>query len=171
MATFLFPIIALAGTGLLVGIFERHHGPALWVLCPIFLVASWYCARRWFSVASLASYFTAVHLALVALVSFWTYDGRHDEYPLIAMHPCVLVVALLDDRIENWFRHMDWPWYTLLPCYWLALIVNIIWLRRWVIRHFDRLAERTSAETAVSTAPVKEFADSLREGHATNPSS
>jgi ABC-type transport system involved in multi-copper enzyme maturation permease subunit len=147
MGTFLFPLIVLAGTGLLVGIFEHRHGPVLWVLCPVFLVASWYCARRWFSVASLASYFTAVHLALAALVSFWTFDGLHDEYPLIAMHPCVLVVALLDDNVQNWFRHMGWPWYAILPGYWLALIVNVIWLRRWLIRHFDRLAERTSAET------------------------
>jgi hypothetical protein len=63
------------------------------------------------------------------------------------MHPCVLVVALLDDNVQNWFRHMGWPWYAILPGYWLALIVNVIWLRRWLIRHFDRLAERTSAET------------------------
>lgn len=146
MGTFLFPLIVLAGTGLLVAIFEQRHGPALWILCPVFLAISWCCARRWFSIASLASYFTAVHLALAALVSFWTYDGRQEEYPIVAMHPAVLVVALLDDRIENWFHRTGWPWYALLPGYWLALVVNVIWLRRWLIRHFDRLAERTSAD-------------------------
>ncbi|MCI0680806.1 MAG: ABC transporter permease [Gemmataceae bacterium] len=149
IATFLFPLIVLVGPVLFAGIFEDRHGPVLWILCPILVVASGFWARRRFSLGALATYFTSVHLALAVLATFWTYDGRRDEFPAVAMHPGVLVVIYLDDRIDPQFQRMGLPWFALLPGYWLALVVSVIWLRLWLIRHFDRLAERTSAERPI----------------------
>ncbi|MCI0377590.1 MAG: ABC transporter permease subunit [Gemmataceae bacterium] len=142
VATFLLPLVVLFGAPLLIAMFEDEHGPPLWLLATLFLVATWIWSRRSLGIASVACFCTAVHLALAALASAWTYDGRHDEFPVAAMHPGLLVAWLLDDRIERWFRNREW--FAVVACYWAALAVSILWLRYWLIRHFDWLAERTS---------------------------
>ncbi|MCI0639880.1 MAG: hypothetical protein L0Y72_07990 [Gemmataceae bacterium] len=144
VATFVLPLVLLFGAPLLIAMFEDDHGPPLWLFATLFLVATWIWSRRSLGIACVACFSSAVHLALAALASAWTYDGRHDEFPVAAMHPGFLVASLLDDRIERWFR--DRPWFVVVECYWAALAVSILWLRYWLIRHFDRLAERTIAE-------------------------
>jgi hypothetical protein len=66
------------------------------------------------------------------------------------MQPGFLVVALLDDHPEHWFRSRGTPlaWPLILPAYWLAVVANIVWARRWLIRHFDKLAERSATPPA-----------------------
>jgi hypothetical protein len=151
-ATFLFPVVTLGATALLIGIFEEVHGPVFWILCPVFLVAGWLWTRRHLNVASVASFLTALHLVLAGLAVCWTFDGRRDEFPLAAMHPGFLVIAVLDDRPEHWFRGGGRDWYMILPCYWAALGLNLVLARRWLIRHFDRLVERIDESGAAESA-------------------
>ena len=150
-ATFAFPIATLVGTGLLIGLFEEAHGPVLWVLCVVLLVGSSIWIYWRLNVASVATFLIAVHLAMCAATTFWTYDGRQDEYPVAAMHAAVTLIALLDDRPERWLRTGLWPVH--LVCYWSALGINLVVIRYWVIRHFDRLAERNSGGNAVTDPP------------------
>jgi hypothetical protein len=58
------------------------------------------------------------------------------------MHPGFLTVVMMDDRFEREFRHA--PWFAVQLCYWAALVVNFVVARRWLIRHFDRLAGRAA---------------------------
>lgn len=140
VCSFLFPLVVIVGTVFLVAIFEGDHGPFLWVLCASLLVGSWVWVRRQTNVASVACFLTAVHLGLTAVAACWTYDGRRDGYPVGAMHPAFAVIATLDDKSQGWYR--DRPWGAVLLCYWTALVVNFVWARWWLIRHFDRLAGR-----------------------------
>ena len=87
------------------------------------------------------------------LATCWTYDGRRDEFPGAAMQPAFLVIVVLDDRPETWFRSGSGdflPWFPILLAYWLALVVNVVWMRGWLIEHFDTLAGRTAAEQAAA---------------------
>jgi len=143
VATFLLPAVVLAGTPLFIGMFEEHHGPALWVVAALFFIGARHWSRRRLTLASTAAYLIAVHLAFTAVATCWTYTGHRDEYPVLAMHPGVLVIATLDDHPERWFRGDGW--FVMVLAYWLALVLNITWLQNWLVVHFDELAERTSA--------------------------
>lgn len=143
--TFLLPVVVLAGTPILMGLFEEHHGPMYWIFTALFLAAAAQWRRRRPTLASTAAFLIAVHLAFGAVATCWTFGLGRDEYPVLAMHPAFLVNGLYDARPERWFRVPNWP--LILAAYWLALVVNIVWLRRWLVRHFDALAERTSASS------------------------
>lgn len=145
IATFLFPVATMGATGLLIGFFGRHSGPAFWIVGSIFVVATVVWDRSKRSPASIAALSIAVHLVLAGVATFWTYDGRSEEYPIGAMQPVFYVVALLDDRPEPWFGHGAPPWFAMLLCYWTAVVINIVLLRRWLIRNFDALADRAAS--------------------------
>jgi hypothetical protein len=141
----------LAAVPLLIAVFEEDHGPVLWVLCVLFLAGASYWVRRQLSAASVTCYLTAAHLALGALFTCWTFNGR-DEYPLAAMNAGFATITLLDNRPRRWFDG-DVPWFVVLPCYWAALMINLVWLRGWLIRHFDQLVERTGPVVRRKCAP------------------
>jgi ABC-type transport system involved in multi-copper enzyme maturation permease subunit len=157
-ATFAFPLVVMGGTGLVLGIFEEHHGPVLWVLCVAAVVAMACWRRRRYGLGMVTCHFMTAYLALTALTTCWTYDGRTQEYPVAAMQPGFLVVAVLDDRPENWFRTrgggppLSAP--AVLAAYWLALVANMHWARRWLIRHFDTLTERGPPPEPLPHEPV-----------------
>src|SRR5262249_16541323 len=91
------------------------------------------------------AFLICIHLALVELATFWTWSGehgRHPEYPIAAMHPGHLAIAVLENRGREWFSYADLRWYRLLPAYWTALVVNFVVMRWWAVRHFERLADR-----------------------------
>ncbi|MHB1033639.1 MAG: ABC transporter permease subunit [Pirellulales bacterium] len=149
--TFVFILLMTAGTGLLVGLFEGYAGPVLWIIAAGFLAVTWFWSRRSRSPAAVGCHFMAVHLALVCLATCWTYDGYHAEYPIVYLNPAVLTIATLSDlnRLFSVYGpygfspHSRCTWWQLaIPCYWAALVVNLIWARWWMIRHFDRLTGR-----------------------------
>jgi hypothetical protein len=150
----LFPLIVLGGPAALAGIFEDEHGPILWTLCAALLPAGWFWVRQQATPASVCFFLTAAHLALAALFSCWTYDGREDEFPIVAMHPGLLALLTLDNRPDRWVDGTDPHWTNVLPCYWAALGINLIWARWWIIRNFDRLAERVGPPPRLWPLPV-----------------
>jgi hypothetical protein len=94
------------------------------------------------NVAAVGSFFLVVHLSLAALAVCWTWpDNRGGPpFPIAAMHPGYIMLMLLERDPRNWFNGEVSLWA--IPCYWAALVVNILWARWWLIRHFDELAER-----------------------------
>jgi ABC-type transport system involved in multi-copper enzyme maturation permease subunit len=156
VTTFLLPAVVLAVLPMFM-IFEEHQGPVFWVVAAVMLVGVGVWSRRRRTLAAVTACSIAVHVAIAAAATFWTYDGRRDEYPVLAMHPAFLVNGLLDPRPERWFRIREW--LMMAPAYWLALVLNIAWLRYWLVKHFDALAERTSAEmttaSPVTSTPVE----------------
>jgi hypothetical protein len=139
-------------TVLLIPIFEEAAGPVLWVGAAGFLVCTWTLVRRSTSAVAVGCHFMAVHLALTAAATCWTYDGRREEYPALAVNPGYWTMAPLEGapyyrpRYNNgnphWYRAAG-RWYWALGCYWAALAANLVWARWWMIRRFDRLVGRT----------------------------
>ena len=124
--------------------FEEASGPILWLVTLIALPATWAWSRRSASPAAVASFFVALHLALVGTAECWTYDGgRYGEFPIVAMNPAVWVFMPLVREfpaIRGW--HESLPPIAMLVSYWAALAANIFIARNWIVRNFDRLVGR-----------------------------
>jgi ABC-type transport system involved in multi-copper enzyme maturation permease subunit len=141
--TALFLLLINIGVLFLVALFREAAGPALWVLSALFLIVAWSWIRRSCSAAAVGCYFMAVHLALASLATCWTWTGRWDEYPIPVMNPVYMTMRPLASDLYHpfpWFPGLQW--YQPLGCYWLCLLVNFLWARRWLIRNFERLVER-----------------------------
>jgi ABC-type transport system involved in multi-copper enzyme maturation permease subunit len=146
--TFLFLLLVNIGPLFLVALFREEAGPVLWLLSALFLIVTWLWVRRSCSAAAVGCYFMAVHLALASLIMCWTWTGRRDEYPIAAMNPAYMTIRPLDGDPYHpfpWFPGLQW--FQPLGCYWFCLLVNFVWARRWLIRHFERLVERTDRPT------------------------
>ena len=139
--TFIFPIVMLVGIPLVTVAADKVSGPAIWVVSALSLAATRFWTRRSVSTAAVGCHFIAVHLAITAVAGCWTYDPQHEEFPMFAMHPGFLALVTLDPHMAREFRGHA-PWFLVVPCYWAALVANLIWARRWMIRHFDRLVAR-----------------------------
>lgn len=139
-AAFAFPIAVTIGTGILIGTFEESHALVLWPLTIGLFVGSRWWFRRSASCGAVFAYLLATHLALACLATAWTTDFRHDQYPAAAMNAAFLTAVTLDDKFSREIE--PWPAFAILSCYWAVLLVNFVWARRWLIRHFDRLAGR-----------------------------
>jgi len=158
--TFMFPIVTLIGTALLTVATEEAAGPTIWVMSGLFLAATRFWTRRSVSTAAVGSHFIAVHFAMTAVASCWTYDARHEAFPMFAMHPGFLTLIPLDPRIDHEFRGHA-PWFLVFPCYWAALVVNLVWARRWMIRHFDRLVGRVQRHPDNSSVWTDDLIDRI----------
>jgi ABC-type transport system involved in multi-copper enzyme maturation permease subunit len=141
LLTIMLPVVMLGGTLLFTAFAEEAGGPMIWVLSGLSLIGTRFWTRRSVSTPAVACHFIAMHLAITSVATFWTYDGHREQFPVGAMHPGFLTLVTLDDKIEREFSGHA-PWFLVVPCYWTALVVNIVWARRWMVRHFDRLVER-----------------------------
>jgi ABC-type transport system involved in multi-copper enzyme maturation permease subunit len=148
--TIVFPVLMNVGTLILVAVFEEGSGPVLWIGAGLAIVLARQWALRSTSTVAMACYLIALHLALAALTTFWTYNGRDDEYPIAAMLPGFIMLTTLDDH--RWFdSHV--PAGVLLPAYWTALVVNFLWVRHWLIVNLDRLIDRPRRVAADLAGP------------------
>ena len=168
--TFVFGFLMCLGLIFLSLIFKEQTGPVLWVACPVFAVASWLWARKIASPAAVACHFIAVHLALVSVVTCWTYDGQSNDFPILAMNPGFWIMAMLDDNPRGWFDSfkagsIDYSAWLGLTGYWVALVANLLWARWWMIRHFDRLVGRTQACTSRPGVGESRHLESQRSIH------
>jgi ABC-type transport system involved in multi-copper enzyme maturation permease subunit len=143
--TFLFPVLVIIGIVFLVPIFEHGSGPALWIFTALFFSLTWSWVRRRTSPALVGSYFMAVHLVLACLATCWEAGAQSRDYPIITMNPAFMAIAPLDGELRRLFPDpiSGVPWLFGLGCYWICLIANFLWARRWLIRNFERLVERT----------------------------
>jgi hypothetical protein len=153
--TFLFPALMNIGIVFFILIFRHASGPVLWVVTAAFLILTWLWVRRKTSAAAVGSYFMAAHLALVCLATCWAVESGREEYPIVLMNPAFLTIQPLDGEPQNWFRGLVSRslWQHPLVCYWGCLIVNFVWARRWLIRHFERLVQRTHRPMQTSSEP------------------
>lgn len=139
-AAFAFPLAVTIGTGILIANFEEDHALVLWVITAGLFIAGRWWVRRNASCGAVFCYLLALHLVIAGLATAWTTDFRRDQYPGAAMNAAFLTAVMLDDNFSREFR--PWPALVILGCYWTALVLNFVWARRWLIRHFDRLAGR-----------------------------
>ena len=153
--TFLFPVLVIVGIVFLIALFQHASGPVLWFLSAVFLILTWWWVRRRTTAAVVGSYFMAVHLALACLATCWAVAIGREEYPILIMNPAVMTIQPLDGEPWNWFQWLvsRTTWQYPLVCYWICLIVNFVWARRWLIQKFDRLVERPHRPTCVPPEP------------------
>lgn len=86
---------------------------------------------------------------LACVATCWTVTAHGDEYPIAILNPAFMTIRPLEGNPDGWF--VTWhgglafrfAWYQPLGCYWVCLLINFVWARHWLIRHFDRLVERT----------------------------
>jgi hypothetical protein len=158
--TFLFPLLVNVGIVFLIPIFRQGSGPILWIGSAFLFVATWFWVRRRTSTAVVAARFIAVHLALASLATLLEVDGLdatgREEYPIALINPAYMAIRPLVGEPYGpsaWFPG-PFTWFQPLACYWVCLAINIFWARRWLIRHFERLVERTDRSThpGLSTA-------------------
>jgi hypothetical protein len=83
-----------------------------------------------------------LHLALVGIAECWTFDGTTDEFPIVMMNPGVWIALPFEQRFPNTYDFRKVPALAAAICYWTALALNIFIVRRWIVRHFDRLVGR-----------------------------
>jgi hypothetical protein len=142
--TLLFALAITAGTVGLVGLCEEYHGPVLWVLSPAVWGVGRLWVRRWPGPAAVGCYLLGLHLSLASLAVCWTWRGFYpeDEWPAAAMNPAYLVVALLAKRPWEMFLNDADLALGVVLAYGAALVVNLVWARRWLARNFDPLAGR-----------------------------
>jgi ABC-type transport system involved in multi-copper enzyme maturation permease subunit len=149
--TFVFLLMVNVATAFLIGAFEKASAPILWVITVTTLVVSRRAVRRRLTLGRVSCHLMAMHLALASLLTGWMiFDGER-EMPLPAMHPAFLSMQPLVDQPQHWFRQLPWP--VVYMCYWTALILNLLWARRWVIRHFDQIVERPTLPAALQARP------------------
>jgi ABC-type transport system involved in multi-copper enzyme maturation permease subunit len=182
--TFAFPVVTLALLPFLIVIFDKHHGPVFWAMAAVLFAVSWVWVRRRPSAASVGCFLIAAHLGICALFTSWLWpgfypfsywnDGRYGlgsygyegptELPLAATNAAFLTIASLEDRpLDQVFYRWGAAGRTYaLPAYWLALIVNLVWARWWVIRNFDRLAGRLGQRRRALVEPP-EMVEALPE--------
>jgi ABC-type transport system involved in multi-copper enzyme maturation permease subunit len=146
IGTFLFPFVTLFGTMILMDIARRLHGPVLWVNCAFLLPMFWIFMFVRPNVGTVAIFLTIVHLTIACAFSAWTYflDEQHfREYPMSGMHAGYITISALEREGYAYpEREQQQVWIQSLFLYWAALVINILWLKWWLVRNFDRLCGR-----------------------------
>jgi hypothetical protein len=145
---FLMPMVAVS--------FREDHAIALWIIIGVWFVVTWIWSWQKMNAGSVGCYMTALHLVLIGLAECWTWEGpggRRGEYPMAAMHPVYMIVGPLfrHDRSyqDPWTQHGT----VMELCYWAGLAINLILVRFWLIRQFDRMVERVGTRPT-SRRPV-----------------
>ena len=149
--TFILPLGMIVGAPMLQAIFHRGGGAgvALMALGLISLAISQFWIDRRTTPASVACHLCAVHVVMVSLATCWSWGFLQDrELSIVLVHPGFWTVTLLEGRLDRIFQRTV-PWQTILGCYLGALTLNLVYVRWWLIRHFDRLVERTGKYPAI----------------------
>jgi ABC-type transport system involved in multi-copper enzyme maturation permease subunit len=161
IATFLLPVLTIVGTLVLIGLAENGHALILWPLSFAALGVGWRLTRWNQGIASVSCFLLGLHFAMACVGSCWTIHANQDQWPGAAMHPGFLTLVLMDDNFAREFRDVG-PWQAVIWSYWTVLIGNFIVARWWLIRHFDRLAERLGGERSPQVV-VAEIVEPIRQ--------
>lgn len=155
--TFVFGVVMCAGLMVLAVILREDVIPVLIAAGTLGLAACWIWAHRRESPAAIGALFLCIHLMLVlaAAALNFVYGPERSQANLFwesfigATDPLILIYYHV-----NW-REAVWVGYgpLLIPCYWLALVINGLLAWRWMIRHFDRLAGRANRRYPPPIAP------------------
>jgi ABC-type transport system involved in multi-copper enzyme maturation permease subunit len=149
LPTFVLPLLMLMGIPILEALFGKASGPLLWLLSACLLIGGRQWVRSIATPATVGCFFIAVHLCLTALATAWTVGSG-----LQALNPGSLTITPLEPSLWHWSHPSGGP-LPVLMCYWIALTVNFVWARTWLIRHFDRLVERTRTRPSVVEQPPR----------------
>jgi hypothetical protein len=156
--TFFFPLVINVAMVLLIPVLQGATGPAIWALSAALFLGSWFALRRRLTTGAVGLYLLALHLVLVSAMTCWTWNWTpyNYDFPIMAMNAFALVRgSLVRNDWPSCFVRRPWlrdapEWFLLFPAYWLAVIINIVFVRRWLIEHFDRLAGRTITSSPTS---------------------
>lgn len=149
--TCLYVLALMMGLFMMVGIFQKASGPALWILTVILGIISVLAVRRTTNPVAVGLLFLSSYLALLSVTSCWSWawDWRHEEYPIALMHPGFLALRPLDGKAGRWFHDIPWP--LVYVFFWTGLIANILFVRWWLVRNFNRLVGRSTGQRTDST--------------------
>lgn len=142
VSSFVLPGVVVFVMPMTTASFREDHATPLWIMVGIWFAVTWCWIWRKLNAASVGCFLTALHLVLVAVAECWTEDPR-SGFPMAAMHPGFQIVAPLIKRDQFLFDVWGPHFREVVLCYWGALLLNIILIRWWLLRHFDRLVERT----------------------------
>jgi ABC-type transport system involved in multi-copper enzyme maturation permease subunit len=151
--TFTFPLMTIVGIPMLLPIFRSGAGIALFFLGVVALVISNIQINRRTTPAGVACHLIAVHIILTSLATCWIWGYR--DLSILVAHPGFWTIALLEGRLERTFGSVTW--YSALAWYLAASILNLLYVRWWLIRHFDRLVERTGKHPTIGWPVFKEL--------------
>ncbi|HLN29994.1 MAG TPA: ABC transporter permease subunit [Gemmataceae bacterium] len=166
--TFALPLLMIVGLMFLLPIFRGAARPALWVLAPLALGGCWFWVRRRTTPAAVGCFFVAVHLMLITLATCWV-GSSNRELPILAINPGFLTVIALDASSPSWFLQDAAHSPGIYLCYWGALVVNFIWARWWLVRHFERLVERPRRAAKQTLASAEQFFPAARQPASRSP--
>jgi ABC-type transport system involved in multi-copper enzyme maturation permease subunit len=141
--TYLYGVVLNMGLAMMIGGLEEASGPAIWIIAASLMIISALAVRRWTNPVLVGLFFMSFYLVIGSIATFWTWDpsSRREEFPIALMHPVYLAIRPLDGRPANWFDGYL-PWYAVYAFFWSGLIINILLVRWWLIRNFDRLTGR-----------------------------
>lgn len=158
--TFVFPLVVTLGNAFVLIVFEKVHALVLWFGAAVFMAAVVHGMRRRLTTLTASCFFVAAHLVAVLLATCWVWIDEPKAFPGLAMNPAFWVGVLLDRRPPSW--HGSEVWFPGLLSYWIALTIQFLWMRAWLIRNFDRLVGRTDRRPlAVPALPEPESKTAL----------
>jgi hypothetical protein len=140
-AAFVLPFTVVVGSAVLIGLFGNGHATVLWYWGLVYLCVgrvTRYSPNCW----NVCCYLVGVHFALIFASPVWIIADPLS--PAVATaHPGILAIVLMEPHFERALHPM--PWLLVMASYCLMMAINFVWVRRWIIRHFDELAGRNSA--------------------------
>jgi ABC-type transport system involved in multi-copper enzyme maturation permease subunit len=151
VATIGLPIGLYLAVGAAFGLSGEHYIKAM-VACllpGLFATMTW--TRLRLTPASVGAHFLAVQFALsVALGVIYAVahdvavysvgPGWHSFSSYLVGQPYMWTMVVLDRP----FQIATWGWFFAAVGYFSILVLNLIWCRSWLIRHFDRLTGRVT---------------------------
>jgi hypothetical protein len=163
--TFIYGVIIGLGLFFLVGFLEEASGPALWILAIGLLLLGGLGVYTRTNPALVGLFFLGSYLAIMSLATCWTWSPhtRNEEFPVACVMPLYMSLRPLEGPPNSWFVGL-FPILAVYGFYWAGLVINILFVRWWLITNFDRLVgrevrrgkPRQQLATAFATAPVKQ---------------
>jgi ABC-type transport system involved in multi-copper enzyme maturation permease subunit len=170
--TFALSLVVTIGTGLLIAFFHAAAGPIAWVMAIILLPTTFIWTQRSLSAAAVGTHFIAVHLAMVLLASALSFDTRNEALPLGLCNPAPMTIGVLSEkhnvgdlfvsypsrrvsgRSVSYRNHPGFDASRFILAYWVAMVANIVWGRRWMITRFDRMTGRVQRRRRDESPPM-----------------
>lgn len=143
IASFTFPVTLVILVPLFGSLFRESVVVFLWTTCVVMLPISWLLTRWRKNSLTVTLFLLFMHLTLVCLFTSWVAFYHEREYPLLAIHPGYLTLAMLEDPRNSYRGNMDVEmWQLAKVAYCLAMVLNFIVLIWWICRHYEVLSGR-----------------------------
>lgn len=151
-------------------VFEDASVFIAWLFCLVAFFVTSSVVKRYVSAVTVGLRLAAVHVFLAVICTLPSLvNVRNSELFLFVINPAPMLISVLHQQSRRTEVIPGLGVWWVLPYlgYWLAIILTILWARRWAIRDFDRLTGRIEqlpepiATPAVSTQSTQPLTDKL----------